>query len=108
MGQHLGRQTGALPGGGLQTGDAGQHLGRQSVRGLAGGLQTGAVEQHLGRQSVRELADGLQTGAVGQHLGRQTGALPVVGNLWRSARRVPAGGPEVRWHFEWGRANAPA
>jgi hypothetical protein len=83
------------------------HRARRIASGQADGLQMSASGQRPGRQSALGLADGLQTNASGQRPGRQTGVLPGVGNLTECVHRVLAVGLSVRWHFEWGRANAP-
>jgi len=53
-------------------------------------------------------SDGPQMSGAVRRPARQTGVLPGGGNLTGHAHCVPALGPWARWHFEWGRANAPA
>jgi len=67
----------------------------------------GGVVLHRALRIASGQADGLQMSASGQRPGRQTGVLPGVGNLTECVHRVLALGLSVRWHFEWGRANAP-
>jgi len=89
-------------------GEAVLNRARRIASGQSDGPQMSGAVRRPARRIASGQSDGPQMSGAVRRPARQTGVLPGGGNLTGHAHCVPALGPWARWHFEWGRANAPA